>query len=122
MKTATVAAFLIVTWILIYGSPFAGEQPKVGHYYNSPELILPMTFAHLDHTSVECIDCHHNYVDDTGGDSCMHCHVTNVEVWPLLEEQFHDLCRGCHEDLAAKGEAGGPPRQCIACHVADQIP
>ncbi len=43
-------------------------------------------------------------------------------VWPLLENQFHDLCRGCHEEKAALGEDGGPPRECMACHLGDELP
>lgn len=122
MRFAIAAAVVVVTWILVFGSPVATEHPELDHYYGSPEPILPMTFAHMDHMTVGCIDCHHNYVDDTGGESCMYCHLTHEDVWPLLEEQFHELCRGCHEDRAALGEAGGPPRQCIACHLPDDLP
>ncbi len=81
-----------------------------------------MTFAHIDHATVNCIDCHHNYIDATGGGLCMNCHMTNADVWPLLENQFHDLCRSCHAEKAALGEDGGPPRRCIACHLGDELP
>lgn len=115
--------FLLGTIMLIaFGSPIAGEKPVRGHYYNSPEPILPMSFAHLDHVKENCLLCHHNYADDTGGDLCMNCHMTNQDVWPLLENQFHDLCRGCHADKAAQGIDGGPPRQCMACHLGDDLP
>ena len=122
MKFAFIGTVALVVWILVFGSPLAPELPDVDYRYNSPEPILPMTFAHLDHTSVGCIDCHHNYVDDTGGEPCMICHVTNADVWPLLEEQFHGFCRGCHEDLAATNDDGGPPRQCMGCHLAEELP
>lgn len=122
MKVASAALSLLLLWILFYGSPLAVPKPEAAHYYGSLSPILPMTFAHEDHITVGCIDCHHNYVDDTGGETCMTCHVTNLDVGPLLEEQFHALCRGCHEDLAAGGDAGGPPRQCIACHTVDDLP
>ena len=121
MKIIVALIAALIAWLLIFGSPFVGK-PELGHYYGSPELILPMTFAHTDHVTVSCVDCHHNYVDDTGIEPCMYCHVTDAEVAGLLEEQFHTLCRGCHEDLAGDGTAGGPPRQCIACHVVDQLP
>lgn len=122
MRSALLAAALVVGWVWAFGSPVAVEPSIPAHRYGSPEPILPMNFAHKDHQTVGCIDCHHNYVDDTGSDSCMFCHVVNEEVWPLLERQFHDLCRGCHEDRAALGEAGGPPRRCVACHVEDPHP
>ncbi len=66
-----------------------------------------MTFAHADHPTENCIDCHHNYNDDTGGGPCMNCHTTNQDVWPLFQRQFHDLCRSCHAEKAALGEEGG---------------
>jgi hypothetical protein len=122
MKAAFIVTVLAGILIVVFGSPFAGERPVKGHYYESPEPILPMSFAHLDHVPVNCVDCHHNYVDDTGGGLCMSCHVTEQKVWPLFEQQFHDLCRGCHEDKAALGEDGGPPRECMACHLGDDLP
>lgn len=122
MKTSIAIVIITTAWIIAYGSPFARQKPEIRHYYQSPEPILPMTFGHSDHVTVGCVDCHHNYVDDTGGEPCMYCHVTNPDVWPLLEEQFHELCRGCHAKLAAEGADGGPPRQCVGCHLADDLP
>lgn len=122
MKGALAVVALVAAWVLAFGSPIAGERALLEHRYDSPAPILPMTFGHIDHKTVNCITCHHNYVDDTGMGSCMNCHVVNEEVWPLLETQFHDLCRGCHEDEAARGEAGGPPRRCEACHLPDSAP
>lgn len=115
--------FLLGTIMVIaFGSPIAGEKPLRDHYYNNPQPILPMSFAHLDHVKENCLLCHHNYADDTGGDMCMNCHMTNQDVWPLLENQFHDLCRGCHAEKAAAGIDGGPPRKCMACHLGDDLP
>ena len=122
MRPALAVVALAVGWVLAFGSPMVQERELLQHRYGSPEPILPMTFAHADHTTVGCIECHHNYVDDTGGDNCMHCHVVNEDVWPLLETQFHDLCRGCHEDESALSEAGGPARRCDACHLPDSAP
>ena len=122
MKLTIALIAALFAWIMMFGSPFVGDEAAIDHFYGSPELILPMTFAHVDHTTVSCVDCHHNYVDDTGNEPCMYCHVTEMTVAPLLEDQFHTLCRGCHEDLARHDEAGGPPRQCIACHQIDQLP
>jgi hypothetical protein len=122
MKITFGVIVLIGVIIVITGSPVASEKPVHDFYYEAPKKILPMNFAHLDHVQVNCVDCHHNYVDDTGGGLCMNCHVTDPQVWPLFEQQFHDLCRGCHEEKAALGEAGGPPRRCVACHMGDELP
>jgi hypothetical protein len=122
MKTGIALTIALVGWVLIFGAPFATDLPQRGFHYGSATRILPMSFAHSDHNTVSCIDCHHNYVDDTGIEPCMYCHVTDQTVVDLLETQFHDLCRGCHQDLAARGEPGGPPRQCITCHLGDDLP
>ena len=108
--------------IIAFGSPIAGQLPHRDYYYDAPRKILPMTFAHEDHVPVNCVDCHHNYIDDTGGGLCMNCHVTDAQVWPLFEQQYHELCRGCHEEKTALGEDGGPPRRCIDCHLGDDLP
>ncbi len=84
--------------------------------------MLPLTFAHLDHQAVNCIACHHNFVDDTGQGLCFDCHKTDPAVNALMEEQFHSLCRDCHVEKQRLGEDGGPTRRCIDCHTADEAP
>ena len=84
--------------------------------------MLPLTFAHLDHRSVNCVDCHHNFIDDTGQGLCFDCHKTDPNVNALMEEQFHALCRDCHVEKQRLGEDAGPTRQCIDCHTADEAP
>lgn len=122
MKSVFAVTVLLGVLVVVFGSPLAKERPLRDTYYGAPEPILPMNFAHEDHVPVNCVECHHNYVDDTGGGLCMNCHVTDRTVWPLLENQFHGLCRGCHAEKAALGEDGGPPRQCMACHLGDDLP
>jgi hypothetical protein len=84
--------------------------------------MLAVSFAHIDHTDQQCVACHHNFVDDTGGGLCFDCHKTDNEVADLIEEQFHDLCRGCHEKEQLLGDDHGPTRECIACHSKDDLP
>ena len=122
MKSLIAATLAAVVFVLIFGTPFASVKPQKDYYYESRVPILPMSFAHADHVAENCILCHHNYNDDTGGGPCMHCHTTNQQVWPLFEKQYHELCRGCHEDKAAEGIDGGPPRKCMDCHLGDDLP
>lgn len=84
--------------------------------------LLPLTFAHLDHRTVSCVACHHNFIDDTGQGLCFDCHKTDPAVNALIEDQFHTLCRDCHLERQSLGEDGGPARQCIDCHTADDAP
>jgi hypothetical protein len=83
---------------------------------------LPMTFAHMDHAKEKCVDCHHNYQDDTGHGLCLDCHRRDPEVNHLMEEQFHDLCRGCHAEKQLQGDDSGPLRSCTDCHQEDFLP
>lgn len=84
--------------------------------------MLAVTFGHVDHQSVNCATCHHNFRDDTGHGLCFQCHKTDPRVNALVEQQFHELCMGCHVDLQRAGEDGGPIRACAACHTADEAP
>ena len=83
--------------------------------------LLPMTFAHADHAKEQCVTCHHNYQDNTGQGLCIICHQTNEEISYLIEEQFHDLCMGCHTEKVHKKEKSGPMRHCAACHTKEGI-
>tara|TARA_B100000965_G_C19447848_1_gene693816 strand:- start:20 stop:391 length:372 start_codon:yes stop_codon:yes gene_type:complete len=122
MRLVTLLALMFLAWIIFFGATFTDQESEPKYYHGSIEPILPMTFAHIDHQSVNCLDCHHNFIDDTGDEACMTCHVTNPDVWPLFESQFHELCRGCHIDLAIKHKDSGPLRRCMLCHVEDQLP
>ena len=78
-----------------------------------------MTFVHGDHRGIPCASCHHEFVDGTTGSTCIDCHVTDPNVSPHLEAQFHDLCRTCHLTERGAGKEAGPTRRCIACHLPD---
>ena len=79
-------------------------------------VILPVAFEHKDHPEVKCTLCHHNYIDDTGHDSCYSCHKHDQAVALEIEKMFHDFCRDCHVDEARKGQVSGPFRVCKECH------
>ena len=96
------------------------DNPQLIPHSNGHMLVIK--FAHKDHTQQDCVACHHNYVDNTGSGMCFDCHKTDPIVAPLIEEQFHDLCRGCHEDNQHQGNDYGPIRSCVACHQADNEP
>lgn len=84
--------------------------------------LLPVTFAHKTHTSVSCVVCHHDFIDHSGQGLCFDCHKTHPDVAALVEEQFHELCWGCHVTKQKSGEDHGPTRQCVSCHEADDDP
>ena len=100
---------------------------------------IAVSFPHDSHTSVNCVTCHHNYVDHTGTMACIECHRNANTVAPRAdlarpgrrgqqisglgttfrsssESTFHTFCRDCHTQLALDSEKHGPTRSCSACH------
>lgn len=122
MKLTIAIALIIGVLVAVLGPPIAAKRPAKGAYWFAPQKILPMTFAHADHKKEACVTCHHNFTDGLGFGNCMNCHVSDKEVWPVLEEQFHGLCRSCHEERDAEGKPHGPVRECINCHMVDDKP
>lgn len=119
MKPGLAAAFLLLLWLVAFGVPGIGPDIHRLTVPGTESAVLPMTFAHNDHFSVPCADCHHEFVDGTSGPPCLACHVTDLSVAPLFEAQFHGLCRSCHEKEEAQNKHSGPTRRCLSCHVAD---
>lgn len=108
---------------IVAGTTALRRDPAIADQVAHPNgARLPVYFAHADHVDQSCVSCHHNYTDDSGQGLCFDCHVTDPNVAPLIETQFHDLCRGCHADEQAAGEAHGPTRDCIACHQFEDLP
>ncbi|MBK7518734.1 MAG: cytochrome c3 family protein [Gammaproteobacteria bacterium] len=119
------AALLFITLIVLAlwrGTPLPVSHPQKARYWDAPQALLPMSFAHDDHGGENCTVCHHNFVDDTGADTCMRCHVNDTRVAASLEQQFHGLCMGCHVERQLAGEKHGPARHCSDCHLQDERP
>ena len=106
--------------IVVIGLTVASYQARQTMIDNRPAL--PLTFAHLDHHEVNCITCHHNFVDTTGQGLCIDCHRKNPEIRSRIEPMFHTLCRDCHVEKRGAGNDAGPVRRCADCHTADDAP
>lgn len=79
--------------------------------------IIAVSFPHDSHVSVNCVVCHHNYVDHTGTTACIECHrSTRTDLPHSSESTFHTFCRACHTQLALDHEKHGPTRSCSGCH------
>ena len=105
--------------MLIGAAIMVASIAALAHWHNSSvrqHPIMPVAFEHLDHQKIQCTDCHHNYIDDTGHDSCYSCHKHDQSVALEIEEMFHDFCRDCHIEEAQKGLVSGPFRVCQECH------
>jgi hypothetical protein len=79
---------------------------------------LPIDFPHEKHITVNCVTCHHNFVDKTGIGSCLDCHrQPRPDLTQSAEAIFHTFCRDCHTELARTTVKHGPTRACSACHL-----
>jgi len=79
---------------------------------------LVLAFPHDKHRAVNCIQCHHNFADRSGTDSCISCHRSARSAIKVgAEARFHDFCLGCHRDPPAYLTGHGPVTGCNTCHV-----
>ena len=79
---------------------------------------LVLGFPHDKHRAVNCIECHHNYVDQTGKDSCISCHrARRADLKMGAEARFHGFCLGCHREPPASLTRHGPIAGCKTCHA-----
>jgi predicted CXXCH cytochrome family protein len=86
-------------------------------------VALAIDFPHDKHRAVNCIECHHNFSDRTGSDTCISCHRSRRPPIKVgAEARFHDFCLGCHRDPPARLEHHGPTTGCETCHVPPGMP
>jgi predicted CXXCH cytochrome family protein len=84
---------------------------------------LAIDFPHDKHREVNCIECHHNFSDRTGNDTCISCHRSHrAAIRVGAEARFHDFCLGCHRDPPARFEHHGPTTGCETCHMPPGVP
>ena len=98
--------------------PFPTARPRLLEPAVTPPPTLTTYFPHDKHTSVNCVTCHHNFVDRTGVGSCLDCHRRpHPDLTQSAEATFHTFCRDCHTQLATTTAKHGPTRSCSACHL-----
>jgi Class III cytochrome C family len=79
---------------------------------------LLLSFPHDKHRAVNCLQCHHNFTDQTGTDSCISCHrSTRAAIRVGAEARFHDFCLNCHRDPPGYLAGHGPVTGCNTCHA-----
>ena len=120
LKILLAVLFVAGLELVVSGSPVAPPGIERAPRFGGTLPVLPMRFAHADHTGVGCISCHHEFAERRMDRGCMNCHVTDATVAPMLEDQFHGLCRSCHVAEQAAGHPAGPTRRCQDCHRPDE--
>ena len=101
-------------------------SPVARHYLLEPTSrpdVIAVNLPHEKHTSVNCVVCHHNYVDHTGTGACIDCHRSGrADLTRSSEATFHTFCRDCHSQLAVQASPHGPTRACRECHHVAVMP
>lgn len=78
---------------------------------------VPLDFPHEKHVQVNCLVCHHNFADSTGGERCIGCHQSaRADLKVGVEARFHEFCLECHRHPADVFERHGPVSGCKGCH------
>jgi len=81
-------------------------------------LPLRVDFPHDKHRGVDCVECHHNFVDRTGSGGCYSCHRSaRTDLKFGIEARFHDFCLHCHRNPRPTFEKHGPVTGCSTCHA-----
>jgi Class III cytochrome C family len=79
---------------------------------------LVLGFPHENHRQVNCIQCHHDFADRSGTDSCISCHRSGrADIRVGAEARFHDFCLACHREPPAYLRGHGPVTGCNTCHA-----
>lgn len=114
LATTIVSSAAAITLLLL---PVPKASPHLLEPITAPPT-LPIHFPHEKHTTVNCVTCHHNFVDKTGIGSCLDCHrLPRPDLTQSAEATFHTFCRDCHTELAHTTAKHGPTRSCSACHL-----
>jgi predicted CXXCH cytochrome family protein len=84
---------------------------------------LKVDFPHDKHREVNCVECHHNFIDRSGSGGCFSCHRSaRVDLRAGAEARFHEFCLGCHRDPPPGFEHHGPVTGCAICHLPKSRP
>ena len=85
--------------------------------------LLPMNFDHTNHGSINCVTCHHDFVDrstsasPSGSRTCVLCHKESPQLAVTIEHDFHQFCESCHLKRLQSFRQAGPVRSCKGCHT-----
>jgi hypothetical protein len=111
-------SWISIVALMIFPTPIGGLrllQPA------TLPSILHVQFPHEHHRTVNCVACHHNFVDKTGAGSCFDCHRSaRLDLRQAAEATFHEFCRDCHRALALEHSKHGPVRECSGCHADER--
>jgi len=112
---AAVVALSVACAAIVYLAPVG--QSRLAGLRTAP--IDSAGFLHAKHTTVTCVTCHHNFLDDTGKENCLNCHKrVSTEETMRIDRMFHAFCGECHRRESRIGQGkSGPIDDCSGCHA-----
>jgi predicted CXXCH cytochrome family protein len=114
-----VVAVVAIAAVAIAGLAPGGVRATLREPVLDRTAPLPLDFPHDKHTGVNCLLCHHNYVDKRGFDTCITCHRAHrPDLKEGVQSRFHSFCFDCHRHPDAKFARHGPVSGCVICHQA----
>jgi predicted CXXCH cytochrome family protein len=116
-NSATILGLVVLALLAMPALLAGGVRLKLRQAVVARTEPLAVDFPHEKHRAVNCIVCHHNFVDGTGADECYSCHRHSPAIKVSIEARFHDFCLGCHRDPPAGLRRHGPVDGCQTCHV-----
>ncbi|MBK6581315.1 MAG: hypothetical protein IPG20_00120 [Gammaproteobacteria bacterium] len=122
MRLAALLFIMLIVAALWRGTPLPVSHPQKARYWDAPQALLPMSFAHDDHRGENCTVCHHNSADDTGADTCMRCHVNDSELRPCSSSSSIDCAWAVMSSVSWPAKKHGPARHCSDCHLQEERP
>jgi hypothetical protein len=112
MQKKTVFIFMAATAFLFSGSTgFSSQETGASSIVLEGGSLGNIVFPHGRHQgfAVDCRPCHELFPQESNAINKMKAAGT------LQKKDVMNLCKGCHTDLAAKGEKAGPVA-CNDCH------
>lgn len=112
-----VLSVVVITGVALAGLLRSSAVAALREPVMSRVNTISLDFPHGKHVAVNCLKCHHNYVDGRGFEGCVACHRSSrADLKEGVEARFHSFCLDCHRHPPATFDRHGPVSGCATCH------
>ena len=105
--TALISAFIVLQTTAVFAYSEKGAEDMVLKGGSRGEVFFPHGRHHG--VTVDCLPCHGLFQKESEIIAKMQTEGN------LKKKEVMNMCKGCHKELASKGEKGGPT-SCNGCH------
>jgi len=110
----TLLSIMLVTWVVLtvtFNPVLAFEPVEI------ESLPGNVYFSHRSHSSVGCLECHHEASSVNRVVPCRQCHNKQIKGKMSSHQAFHKNCIDCHAVLKKQKKPTGPVKLCSDCHI-----